>query len=150
VVSIVMEEYVKKIKKKNCIVITILIFASIIMMYVFEREKEEIRTEYLIDIWIENKQDIDIIYIQMGIILNGTEKKIINTLEGNYVKNKKMHFTINYSPETQLFLRGVATTKNIEECYFDLKEYFNTKEKQEIIFYIDNYKIHKCEKDIDG
>lgn len=54
-VSIVMEEYVKKIKKKNCIVITILIFASIIMMYVFEREKEEIRTEYLIDIWIENK-----------------------------------------------------------------------------------------------
>lgn len=107
------------------------------------KNSKELKSEYLIDIWITNKQGIDIDFIQLGVVFNENEEKIINTIDEEYVERKNMHLTINYSSETQFFLRGSSDKKDIKSCYFDLKEYSNTQEEQRIDFYIDNYEIYQ-------
>lgn len=132
----------RKIYKYRIIVI-FLVLVFIGLYYLKTNKFKEIKSEYLIDIWIENRQGIDIDFIQLGVVYNENEEKIINMIDKEYVEKENMHLTINYSPETQFFLRGSSGEKNIKACYFNLKEYTNTQEEQRIDFYVDNYEIYQ-------
>lgn len=103
------------------------------------------KAEYLIDIYIENKQNIEIDFIQLGVVLNGKDEEIINEIQGKYVQEENMHFAISYSPNTPFFLKGKAQGINIEPCYFSMKKYSNIYQPQKIKFYIDNFTIYKYE-----
>lgn len=126
------------------VIIVIFLVLAFGRLYILNlKNSKELKSEYLIDIWITNKQGIDIDFIQLGVVFNENEEKIINTIDEEYVERKNMHLTINYSSETQFFLRGSSDKKDIKSCYFDLKEYSNTQEEQRIDFYIDNYEIYQ-------
>ena len=92
---------------------------------------------------IKNEEKINIDYIQMGIILPDGNKEIINTVQGNNANNDMFHFTISYSPNTHFFLKGTSAGKEIEPCFFDVVDYSNVNEPQEIYFYIEDFKIYK-------
>lgn len=125
----------------SMICIVICIFVGIIVFS--EKKFSEKSKEYLIDIIIENKDRIDIDYLQMGIILSDDNEEIINTVQGSLANNDMIHFTINYSPDTLFFLKGMSGKKEIETCFFDVKEYSKVNELQEIYFYIEDFKIYK-------
>ncbi len=132
----------KRIYKYEIIVIfCVLVFVGLHTLKI--NNSKGIKSEYLIDIWIVNKQGIDIDFIQLGVVLNENEEKVINMIDEEYVKKENMHLTISYSPETQFFLKGSSDKKEIKPCYFNLKEYSNTQGEQRIDFYIDNYEIYK-------
>lgn len=116
-------------KKVGIIIFIVCVFIGIVFFK--EDRSSEKPAEYFID------------YIQMGIILPDGNKEIINTVRGNSMGNDMFHFTINYSPDTYFFLKGTSDGKEIEPCYFDMANYSNVNEPQEMYFYIEDFKIYK-------
>lgn len=128
-------------KKVGIIIFIVCVFIGIVFFK--EDRSSEKPAEYLIDIMIKNEEKINIDYIQMGIILPDGNKEIINTVRGNSMGNDMFHFTINYSQDTYFFLKGTSDGKEIEPCYFDMANYSNVNEPQEMYFYIEDFKIYK-------
>lgn len=128
-------------KKVGIVIFLVCIFIGI--TFFKEDRVSEKSVEYLIDIMIKNEEKINIDYIQMGIILPDGNEEIINTVQGNNANNDMFHFTISYSPDTHFFLKGTSAGKEIEPCFFDIVDYSNVNEPQEIYFYIEDFKIYK-------
>lgn len=104
----------------------------------------QLKSKYLIDILIENRQETPINFMEMGIVLNdNSEYEIINSVKNKKNKNEIIHFTINYSKDTKFFLQGTSDLGKIEPYYFYLNDYDDVYNKQEVKFYIDDNKIIK-------
>lgn len=135
------------IKKNVFLIFFVTIFAILTIIFdLTSSSKEEyndsVKSKYLIDVWIENKQPLKIDSLQMGIVLSDSEE-IINNISGKYVQKDIMHFTINYSPDSIFFLTGTSDGKKITPCYFTLNDYSNESIPQSIYFHIDDYAIYK-------
>lgn len=129
-------------KKKAVIGVCICVFVCFLvsLLLFLAHKPQKSRSEYLIDIIIQNNQNIEIDYIEMGIVLPEGEEVINRRELGS--DSESVHFTISYSSDTQFFLSGKTTDqKDIKPCYFNLAGYENTEEEQEKYFYIEDYEI---------
>lgn len=133
------------INKRICAVLVfcLIIIGGFVIYNSSGREHQDGKeTEYLIDVVIDvSEESVD--YVELGIVLDNNQEKIINKVLGN--DKKEIHFVINYSSDTVFFLRGLTGQTEIEKYYFRLDEYKEIHQAQEVNLYLKNHVISGLE-----
>lgn len=92
--------------------------------------------QYLVQIKINNTQNFPVDFFEVGTFENNTKKPLLRESEGD---NNVILFQISYHPTTEFYMYGVINNKETEIFYFNLAEYENTTQQQELNLYLESH-----------